>query len=481
MGGAGLTAQHGLPAGGIPAWLRRARSDSLVRNSVLMMATTVVTAMFGYVFWAFAAHAFTKQDVGIGSAVISLCSTAALLTYLGSSAVLVERLPASERTSAWTAVLLRTCLTTAGVTVAAMVAIVPVLRASSQYRPVFGSALPALLTVVGAAAWTVVNLFGAAFIAARRAGSLLGIQTLISAVKVILVFPLAAVSTSASGLVGAWVASAVAGVGVGAAWIVPRLGLGRRFGYQPRRRTGGRPAARPRARIRSRRRARHRRPAAPPGKASVGRMLGQHLTSVGGAVTPLLLPVLVVLRLGAAQDAYFYITWMVGGAFFMVSPSVAAALFAEGVRSDSDLRGVAARAMKVIIVLLVPAMAVMIVCGRFVLGFFGASYATAGYGLLILLAASSLPDAVSNVAVVIFRVTSRLGYSTLLNLGILIGTLTAAWILMPSLGIAGAGAAWLGVQVIGAVVSVPAYVRIGTRPAADSTAAPEWPHSAEVA
>jgi O-antigen/teichoic acid export membrane protein len=304
---------------------------------------------------------------------------------------------------------------------------------------------------------------------------------LISAVKVILVFPLAAVSTSASGLVGAWVASAVAGVGVGAVWIVPRLGLGRRFGHQPRRRTGGRrtggrPEARPRARIRSHRRARHRRPAASPSKASVGRMLGQHLTSVGGAVTPLLLPVLVVLRLGAAQNAYFYITWMVGGVFFMVSPSVAAALFAEGVRSDSDLRGVAARAMKVIIVLLVPAMAVMIVCGRFVLGFFGASYATAGYGLLILLAASSLPDAVSNVAVVIFRVTSRLGYSTLLNLGILIGTLTAAWILMPSLGIAGAGAAWLGVQVIGAVVSVPAYVRIGPRPAA-----PGWPQSAEVA
>ena len=36
------------------------------------------------------------SEVGIGSAVISLCSTAALLTYLGSSAILIERLPATR-------------------------------------------------------------------------------------------------------------------------------------------------------------------------------------------------------------------------------------------------------------------------------------------------------------------------------------------------------------------------------------------------
>jgi len=184
-------------------------------------------------------------------------------------------------------------------------------------------------------------------------------------------------------------------------------------------------------------------------------------------VTPLLLPIMVVVRLGATANAYFYITWMVGGAFFMVSPSVAAALFAEGARLGSDLRDVTAKAMRVIVMLLVPALAVMVVGGRLVLGLFGASYATAGYGLLVLLAASALPDAVSNIAVAIFRVTNRLGYSTILNLGILIGTLAAAWVLMPSLGIAGAGAAWLGAQVIGAIASLPAYLHIIRHPAPD--------------
>jgi len=467
------------------------------------MATTVVTAGLGYVFWALAAHVFTKQEIGIGSAVISLCSTVALLTYLGSSAMLIKRLPASEYSSEWTTVLMRICLATTAATVVAMAAIVPVLRTFSQYRPFFGTVLPALLAVAGAASWTLVNLFGSAFIAARRAGRLLSIQALVSGIKVLLVFPYAAVGADAAGLVGAWVASAMVGVSAGALWLIPQMGLGRRLSHNSRHRTGGALDRRPRPYIRSRRRAQHRRPYDPPSKTSLQGMLGQHLTSVGGSVTPLLLPVLVVLRLGATSNAYFYITWMVGGVFFMVSPAVASALFAEGVRTGSDLRSVTARAMRVIVALLVPAIGVMIIGGRFVLGLFGASYASAGYVLLVLLAASALPDAVSNIAVAIFRVTDRLGYSTMLNLGILIATLAATWILTPSLGIAGAGVAWLGVQVVGAAVSLPAYVQIIRRPAPSSVhgrvhavAGPgrttasraiypspvsRWPHSSEVA
>jgi O-antigen/teichoic acid export membrane protein len=449
-------AQLSVRARWIPGYLHRARSDSLVRNSLYLMASTVVTAGLGYVFWAVAAHAFTRQEVGISSAVISLCSTVALLTYLGSSALLIERLPAAEHSPEWTAILVRVCSVTAGVTAAATAVVVPLLLASQDYRLFFSSAPPVLLAVAGAVAWTLVNLLGAAFIAARRAGRLLSIQTLISAAKVLFVLPLAAAGAGAMGLVGAWVASAVLGLGIGAGWLVPRMRLGRRPGRRPPRRAGA--AAGTRAH--PDRPPRHRRALALPSAGSVRHLLGQHLTSVGGAVTPLLLPVLVVLRLGVTQNAYFYITWMLGAAFFMVSPSVAQAVFAEGVRAHSDLRSVVAKALRVVTVLLAPPMVIMIVGGRFILGLFGAAYAAAGYGLLVLLAISAVPDAVSNVAVVVCRVTQRLGYSTALNLGILVMTLVGAWVLMPPLGIAGVGVAWLGAQTVGAIASLPAYARI---------------------
>ena len=59
--------QTSLPIRRIPGYLRHARSDSLVRNSLYLMASTVVTAGLGYVFWVVAAHAFTSAKSAFGA------------------------------------------------------------------------------------------------------------------------------------------------------------------------------------------------------------------------------------------------------------------------------------------------------------------------------------------------------------------------------------------------------------------------------
>jgi O-antigen/teichoic acid export membrane protein len=450
----------------VPMPIRRARgyldvvrSDSLARNSLYMMASTVVTAGLGYVFWIVTAHVFTSAQVGIGSAVISLCSTVALLTYLGSWATLIERLHEYERSRKWTAVVVRICVITAALTAAAAAATIAVLAHSKNYGSFFNALPMVLIAVVGSAAWTLVNLFSAAFISARRADGLLSIQTLVSVVKVMLMVPIAIAGRSAGEIVGAWAGSALLGVAIGAVWLLPRLGLGRRPLDAISHRGVVRPAS-DGGRRRAASTARHRQQFRP-SASSAGRLAGQHLTSVGGAATPLVLPILVVLRLGVAPNAYFYITWMIGGVFFMVSPSVSAALFAETVRKDSDLSSVVTRAFRITSCLLIPAMLVMTAGGRIILGIFGRSYASAGYGLLVLLAASALPDAVSNIAVAVFRVTGRLSYCASLNIGIMVTTVIGAWFLMPPLGIAGAGVAWLGAQILGAIASIPAFAGLG--------------------
>jgi O-antigen/teichoic acid export membrane protein len=440
-------------------YLAVARADSLTRNSLYMMASTVITAGLGYVFWIVTAHVFTSAQVGIGSAVISLCSTVALLTYLGSWATLIDRLHAYERSRKWTAVIVRICIITAALTAVAAAATVLLLAHSKSYGSFFDDVPMVLIAVLGSAAWTLVNLFSAAFISARRADGLLSIQTMVSVVKVALVVPIAITGRSAGEIVGAWVGSALLGVAIGAVWLLPRLGLGRR----PLEAVSHRsvmPCGQPVIGVTRRpvRRAQHRqRQQIRPTASSVGRLVGQHLTSVGGAATPLLLPIVVVIRLGVAPNAYFYITWMIGGVFFMVSPSVSAALFAETVRADANLRHIVARAFRITSCLLVPAMVIMIAGGRIILGIFGRTYASEGYGLLVLLAVSALPDAVSNVAVAVFRVTGRLNYSASLNVGIMLTTVAGAWFLLPRLGILGAGVAWLGAQVLGAIASIPAF------------------------
>ena len=80
-----------------------------------------------------------------------------------------------------------------------------------------------------------------------------------------------------------------------------------------------------------------------------------------------------------------------------------------------------------------------------------------------MLAISAIPDAVSNVAVAVCQVTRKLGYSAALNLGILVTALAGAWVLMPRLGLIGAGIAWGGAQLLGAIASLPAYIHVRRR------------------
>jgi len=454
-----------------PAWsLRRARSyvrvargDSLIRNSLFMMSATVATAGLGYIFWIVAARVFSAAQVGIASAVISLCSTVALLTYLGPAAMLVERLHTYEHSRAWNSFIVRTCAPTAVVTAVLAAVAIPLIAQAKGYGSYFGAEGALVLAVIGAAVWTVVQMYCSAFVAARRADGVFAVQGLISVFKVLLVVPLCAAGLGAPGIVVAWVASSVIGAAAGAFWLLPRIGpaavAAGETGEQHRRRARPARSARPARPARHARRSGNR-------AGYVSHLIGQHLTSVGGQMTPLLLPVLVVARLGAGANAYFYITWMIGSVFFMVSPSVSQALFAESVRYDAGLRPTVVKAFRIASLLLIPAMVVMVAGGKLILAIFGQAYVSAGYGLLVLLAISAMPDAVSNVAVAICRATNRLGYSASINLGILVLTVTSAWLLMPRFGLLGVGIGWLAAQVLSALACIPAFLNLDGKAAA---------------
>ncbi len=442
----------------LPVSLRRARTyvqvargDSLVRNSLYMMSATVATALLGYIFWIVAARVFSTAQVGIASAVISLCSTVALLTYLGPAAMLVERLHTYEQPARWNSFIVRTCAATAAVTAAVGAVMIPLIAHAKGYGAYFGAAGAAVLAVTGASVWTVVQMYCSAFIAARRADGMFAVQGLISLFKVLLVVPLCAAGLGAPGIVIAWVGSSVIGAAAGAFWLLPRI----EPGAAPAAPAGEQPARRARHARRPRKRADY-----------VAHLVGQHLTSVGGQMTPLLLPLLVVARLGAGCNAYFYITWMIGSVFFMVSPSISQALFAESVRNDVGLRPTVVKAFRIAAFLLIPAIVVMVAGGKLILAIFGQPYVSAGYGLLVLLAISAMPDAVSNVAVAICRATNRLGYSASINLGILAVTVVSAWLLMPRFGLLGVGIGWLAAQVLSALACIPAFMNLDGRTAA---------------
>ncbi len=400
-------------------------TDSLLRNSLGIMATTVITSALGYVFWVIAAHLFTAREVGVVGALISVVTVVSILANLGLGQNLVARLPSSPNDEAWTQTLNAALIiaTFAGAAFG-LIAVVGLPFFAGGFDELRSVPI-ATMFVVGSAVWTGALPLDYAFIAERASGGLVVRNTVLSLARfVFLSAALLVGASSTSGLFASWTLAAVFAMLFGILVLVRRM----RPSYRPGRRGTMREL-----------------------RSMTRSLVGHHLTTIGFVLPTWLLPVIVVARLSAQDNAYFFLTWLVGGMFFMVSPSVAAALFAEGSHDRSSIEHQARRAAVIIGALLAGPMIVMVVAGRLVLRVFGSAYPSHGYVLLVVLVLSAIPDAITNVAVAMMRVEGRLSRSAALTLSMSLLALVLAWFWLPPLGIAGAGAAWLVAQSAGSV------------------------------
>jgi O-antigen/teichoic acid export membrane protein len=187
---------------------------------------------------------------------------------------------------------------------------------------------------------------------------------------------------------------------------------------------------------------------------SLGRSIAaNHVITATNLIAITVLPIVVAALVSATQSAYYYTAWRVGAVFFMISPAVAASLFAEGSHDAATLPRQTRSAAKVMTALLVPAVLAAILLGRFVLGIFGPGYADNGYAPLVILAASAAPDAATNLYIAVLRVQNRMGMAVAVNVLIAVVTFGLAAVLVPRFGADGAAWAWLGAQLAGCVLA----------------------------
>jgi O-antigen/teichoic acid export membrane protein len=290
-----------------------------------------------------------------------------------------------------------------------------------------------LLFAGGVALWTSSLQFDFAFVAERRAGLMLSRNGFFGIAKlVLLIVPALAGGAGALVIFGSWVGGSLLGAALG--FVLLR----RARGWTPA--VGGIGG-----RIRELRRW----------------LAGHHLTNVGAQMPMLLLPVLVTIRLSPTDNAYFYVTWMLAGIFFLVSPAVAHSLFAEGAHDPAGIARKARSAAAIIAGLLAVPMLVCLVAGELVLSAFGENYPAQALGLLTLLVLSAIPDAITNIYVSVTRVREQLARSATINIGMGATAIVLAWLLMPAHGIAGVGWAWLIAQSAGCVFVAADWLRPG--------------------
>lgn len=407
----------------IPRWPRLSAVSGLYGNSLYLMAANVANAGFGFLFWTVAARLYPTPEVGIAAAAVSAIGLLAILAVLGLDYALIRFLPHGADAEG----IVNSSLTVAAV-VGGLCSLIflgglgvwsPALTGVRTNVP-FGSAV--VLSVVGT---VMMVLLASAYLSRMRAGYALGQAMIFGTVKVVLAAVLA-VTARATGLVGAWA------VGVSLAWLV---GV---FSFLPRI-EGGRYRPQPTLR-----------------RAVINDMthfaFTNYLAGLFWSAPLLILPLLVLNTIGPEAAAYFYVAVSVSGLVAMIPTAVALSLFAQGSHDESGLVRHALVSARFTLALLVPAIAGVFLFGGKVLLLFGRAYSEQGTRLLWVFALATLPLAVNFLFFSVRRVQQRMGAVIAATAWILVATLAVSVILLPRIGLEGAGVAWFSAQASAAVV-----------------------------
>jgi O-antigen/teichoic acid export membrane protein len=138
-----------------------------------------------------------------------------------------------------------------------------------------------------------------------------------------------------------------------------------------------------------------------------------------------------------------------------------ASLIVHGVRDQGELARLARQMVVQTWRVVVPAAAVLAVCGPYLLDVFGAAYSHEGATLLRILAVAAVANVVNTIAVSTARVQRRMTFVVVVLASQCVLSLGLAVPLLRLYGIVGVGLAWLIGQV--AVAVAVAVAQVGLR------------------
>lgn len=388
----------------------------LYRNSFFLMANTVVTAGLGFFFWMVVARFYTEAEVGWGSAIISAISLLAMLSVPGFGAALIRFLPRAEKPQE----MINACLTISGA-IAVVLGVIFVAGLdiwSPALAFIKSNLIFAAAFILFVLAQALYGAIASVFIARRRADFVLGKSAVFSMLKIPLPI-LMVIFFHTFGIAASWGIAAAVAMAVALFFFVPRVQA-------------------------------HYKPVPSLNLGIIGNMWryasGSYFARLFDAAPGLVLPIMVVNLLGAQQNAYFYVTWMIGALLFSIPAAVGHSLFAEGAQFEGDLRSNVVKSLKFVFLILVPAVILALLLGKWLLLLFGEGYSESGLMLFRILCLSSLFIGVVRIYVSILRVEDRVRELALIFGFKAAAALVGSYFVMPVYGMVGIGYVWFAVQ-----------------------------------
>ncbi|MFJ8745492.1 hypothetical protein ACIRL2_39750 [Embleya sp. NPDC127516] len=414
----------------------RPRVDPLLRNGHVLTVGSLVTSAFGAGYWALATRWYGDATVGRSYAAVSALMLLSGLGQLGLGNVLVRFLPQAGRDRR---ALIRAAYAAAfGATLVAglgFLALIPVCAPGLGFlrEPAAGCCF-----VATTVAYALFALQDGALTGLRRPGLVVGKNSGFAIAKIAFVAALAGLLPTL-GILISWTLALVTTLVVVDGWLFARLLPARRrepaepgagFGE-----AGADPASDPGAGGR-----------VPSGRSIVRYAGSDYLGTLCWSAATTLPPIIVLEHAGARESAYFSLAWVVANTLYLISLNMGASLLVEAAGDSAGPAAGCRRVLRHTGALLALAITALVVGAPLVLRVFGPGYARNGSTLLQLLALSALPYLVVSTAISACRVLGRMRVVVAIQAGLATAVLTLTVVLLPVLGVLGAGVAWLAAQ-----------------------------------
>jgi O-antigen/teichoic acid export membrane protein len=395
---------------------------SLYSNALYLMMANGINYIFGFVFWIVVARLYTTEVVGVASAILSVVSLLAVFSELGLGYGLIRFLKSSN----YPVELINSSFTLTGVLslVAAIIFILGlniwspglnIIRQNPYYLVAFLILVPVQVLD---------DLTDQVMMARRQAKFIFARNFIFNILR--LVFPvLLVVFFQFFGIFGSWTAATFIALLIGLYLMLPRV--------QP----NYHPVFMVDRKILSE--ALH---------FSFLNYLGDLFWIMPGQ----LLPIIIINLLGAKSNAYFFIAWAMGGILTIIPVAIATSLLAEGTHDETRLKDHIQRSFRMIVLLMIPAVALVWFLADKFLMFYGGLYAENAVTLLRWLAIAAFPLSINIVYFSIKRLQKKVKPIILLNAFMAFTVILASYLLLPRLGINGVGIAWLGGQSLIALI-----------------------------
>ncbi|MER5943135.1 lipopolysaccharide biosynthesis protein [Streptomyces sp. NPDC001928] len=415
----------------LPGLGRSSGGSQLFRNAYALMINTGVSAVLGLGYWLAAARYYSESAVGQGSAAIAAMKFLAGLTAVTLTGALARFIPVAGRRSG--RLIFRTyagsCVIVA---LAAGVFLMTLDLWGPSYRFLSGTTA-GLFFVVAVVAWNLLTLQDGVLTGLRSAVWVPVGNTVFSAVKLGLLVAFA-VAIPTAGVFVSWVAAIAVSV-LPLGWLVFRRLVPRHVKATEDR-------------------------IDPPSLREIGKFLaGDYTGSLFSLAVVYLIPVIVAAQVSSEDNAYFYITATIGGTVNLLAINMGASLTVEGSHDPGRLAANTRAALKRMARIMLPVASILFFGAPWILGVFGTGYADAATPLLRWFALGALLRVVMETYFAVLRAQSRTAGLAWLQGLLCTLVLGLTLVLLPRMGLTGAGVAEIASLSVIVAIAAPKLYR----------------------